>query len=353
MSLGMQQRLRQSWNQRGLLPRLLLPIAVLYGALVALRRQFYRWQWKATQRVGVPVVVVGNVVAGGSGKTPVTMALVEHLTKKGRAVGVVSRGYGRRTHECLEVTASSLPQDTGDEPLLIQQKTGVPVFVGRSRFEAASALLTRYPDTQVLVCDDGLQHYGLCRDLEICVFDDRGCGNGWLLPSGPLREHWPRALVTKAGQSTATTLVLHTGKSPAFPGLRGKRSLATFGFRKSGEQVALKEWFASAPAAVLAVAGISQPEEFFAMLRAQGVVLHETLALPDHYDFDSLPRNVCAGQRVICTEKDAAKLWRVVPDAIAVPLQFEIEADFWGQFDPLFLAVCAAKLSSPHGHSIT
>ena len=353
MPLGMQQRLRQSWNQRGLMPRLLLPIAVLYGALVALRRQFYRWQWKAAQRVGVPVVVVGNVVAGGSGKTPVTMALVEHLTKKGWAVGVVSRGYGRRTHECLEVTATSLPQDTGDEPLLIQQKTGVPVFVGRSRFEAASTLLKRYPDTQVLVCDDGLQHYGLFRDLEICVFDDRGCGNGWLLPSGPLREYWPRALVIQAGQSSANTLVLHTGKSPAFPGLHGKRSLATFGFLKNGGRVALQEWATDSTKSVLAVAGISQPDEFFTMLRAQGVVLHETLALPDHYDFDSWSRSIRAGQRVICTEKDAAKLWRVVPEAIAVPLQFEIEADFWDQFDALLLAVCAAKLSSPHGHSIT
>ena len=353
MLAAMQQRLRQSWHHRGLLPRLLLPLAVLYGALAALRRQLYRWQWQESRRVSVPVVVVGNVVAGGSGKTPVTIALVEHLTATGWSVGVVSRGYGRSAQGSLEVTASSLPQEAGDEPLLIHQKTGVPVFVGPSRFEAASALLQRHPQTQVLVCDDGLQHYGLFRDMEICVFDDRGCGNGWLLPSGPLREYWPRALVTPAGQTSSTTLALHTGQSPAFPGLRGHRSLANFGIRKSGERVSLGDWAAPGSRPLIALAGTSQPEEFFTMLRAQGLALQETLVLPDHYDFDSWSGNKYLGHSLICTEKDAAKLWRIAPDAIAVPLHFELEPAFWRQFDPLLRAASAAKLSSPHGHSTT
>ena len=349
----MQQRLRQSWNYRGLLPRLLLPIATLYGALAAVRRQFYRWQWQKSHRVQVPVVVVGNVVAGGSGKTPVTIALVEHLTATGWSVGVVSRGYGRSAHGCLEVTAASPPQEAGDEPLLIHQKTGVPVFVGPSRFEAASELLQRHPQTQVLVCDDGLQHYGLCRDVEICVFDDRGCGNGWLLPSGPLREYWPRALVAPAGQTSCTTLVLHTGQSPAFPGLRGYRRLADFGIRKNGERIALADLASPGSPPLIALAGTSQPEEFFTMLRAHGLVLQETLALPDHYDFDSWSRTFHGGRSLICTEKDAVKLWRVAPDAIAVPLHFELEPAFWGQFDSLLQAGSAAKLSSLHGHTTT
>ncbi|OYU33065.1 MAG: tetraacyldisaccharide 4'-kinase [Comamonadaceae bacterium PBBC2] len=349
----MQQRLRQSWNHRGLLPRLLLPVAAFYGALAALRRQLYRWQWQKSRRVSVPVAVVGNVVAGGSGKTPVTIALVEHLKATGWLVGVVSRGYGRSSIGCLEVTAATPPHEAGDEPLLIQQKTGVPVFVGPGRFEAASALLQRYPQTQILVCDDGLQHYGLFRDLEICVFDDRGCGNGWLLPSGPLREYWPRALVAAAGQTSAKSLALHTGQSPAFPGLRGHRSLADFGIRRNGELVSLADLAAPVSQPLIALAGTSQPEEFFTMLRAQGLVLQETLALPDHYDFDSWPRTRHAGHSLICTEKDAAKLWRVAPDAIAVPLHFELEPAFWNQFDPLLRAASAAKLSSPHGHTTT
>jgi tetraacyldisaccharide 4'-kinase len=326
---------------------------VLYGALAALRRQLYRWQWQKSLRVRVPVVVVGNVVAGGSGKTPVTIAVVEHLVATGWSVGVVSRGYGRSSTGCLEVTGITTPQEAGDEPLLIHQKTGAPVFVGPSRFDAASALLERYPQTQVLVCDDGLQHYGLFRDVEICVFDDRGCGNGWLLPSGPLREYWPRALVASAGQNLTTTLALHTGQSPAFSGLRGQRSLANFGIRKNGERVSLGDLAAPGSAPMIALAGTSQPEEFFTMLRAQGLTLQETLALPDHYDFDSWRGNKYLGHSLICTEKDAAKLWRVAPDAIAVPLRFELEPAFWSQFDPLLQAASAAKLSLPHGHSTT
>ena len=353
MPAAMQQRLRQSWNHRGLLPLLLWPVAALYGALAALRRQLYRWQWQSSGRVSVPVVVVGNVVVGGSGKTPVTIAMVEHMMALGYAVGVVSRGYGRTSQGCLEVRATTPPQDAGDEPLLILQKTGVPVFVGSSRFVAASALLQRYPQTQVLVCDDGLQHYGLFRDLEVCVFDDRGCGNGWLLPSGPLREHWPRALVAPAGQANATTLTLHTGKSPAFPGARGHRNLAKFGIRKSGDQVWLKDLAGPGRAPLVALAGISQPEEFFSMLRAQGLMLQDTIALPDHYDFDSCSRTFHEGFSLICTEKDAMKLWRVAPDAIAIPLHFEVETAFWAQFDPLLQAASLAKLSSHYGHSTT
>ncbi len=353
MPAAMQQRLGQSWNHRGLLSRLLLPVAALYGGLAALRRQLYRWQWQKSHHVSIPVVVVGNVVAGGSGKTPVTIALVAHLTAAGWLVGVVSRGYGRSSTGCLEVTAATPPHEAGDEPMLIHQKTGAPVFVGPSRFEAASALLRRYPQTQVLVCDDGLQHYGLFRDVEICVFDDRGCGNGWLLPSGPLREHWPRALVKSAGQSPSCTLALHTGQSPAFSGLRGQRRLADYGIRKDGTRVSLNDLAAPGSPARIALAGTSQPEEFFTMLRAQGLDLQETLALPDHYDFDSWTGNKYAGHSLICTEKDAVKLWRTAPDAIAVPLDFELEPAFWHRFDPLLQAAGAAKLSSLHGHTTT
>ena len=175
----MQQRLTHAWTRRGALAWCLWPVSGLYGALVALRQSLYRLGIFKTHRVAAKVIVVGNVVAGGAGKTPVVMALVKHLQARGLQVGVVSRGYGRRTQDCREVLASSPAIDVGDEPALIKQVCNAPVFVALKRFDAATALLARYPQTQVIVCDDGLQHHALHRDLEVCVFADRGHGTGF------------------------------------------------------------------------------------------------------------------------------------------------------------------------------
>jgi tetraacyldisaccharide 4'-kinase len=353
MWAAIQSRLRQSWAHRGWLSWALLPIAAVFATLAALRRQLYRFGVLASGRVGVPVVVVGNVIAGGAGKTPVTIALVQHLTEQGWAVGVVSRGYGRQSQACLPVARDSSPSEVGDEPLLIHTKTGVPVLVAANRLVAAQTLLQQYPATQILVCDDGLQHYGLQRDIEICVFDDRGCGNGRLLPAGPLREPWPRAVVNAAGQTATSSLVLHTGSAPAFAGHRAYRSLADFGIQSDGARIPLQALCAPHAPPVLAMAGISKPEEFFAMLQAQGFHLAETLALSDHYDFDSNTANKYPGLRPICTEKDAVKLWRVNSAAIAIPLVCHLDAEFWIALDALLKPPLPTKLSSPHGHSTT
>ena len=246
--------------------------------------------------------------------------------------GVVSRGYGRATQDCREVQPESGAHEVGDEPLLIARATGAPVFVAGQRAEAARQLLTRYPDTAVILCDDGLQHRALARDIEICLFDDRGTGNGFLLPAGPLREPWPRAV----------DFVLHTGDQPAFAGWRASRRLAGDAVQAHGQRVPLAE-LAGKPLAALA--GIAQPEAFFAMLRAAGLTLQQTLALPDHYDFDSTLRSVDAGCSLICTEKDAVKLWRLRPQAWAVPLHIAFDPAFLEAFDRLL----DAKLSSPHG----
>ncbi|MGZ5194841.1 MAG: tetraacyldisaccharide 4'-kinase, partial [Ramlibacter sp.] len=187
----MTSAVQRAWLRRGALAWLLLPASLLFGLVVTIRRAAYRLGWMRSERVPVPVIIVGNVVAGGSGKTPVVIALVRHLRARGIAVGVVSRGYGRRTAGCREVRATDAPEDTGDEPLLIARETGAPVFVAPRRADAARALLAAYPATRVIVGDDGLQHYAMARDVEICVFDERGIGNGWLLPAGPLREGWP------------------------------------------------------------------------------------------------------------------------------------------------------------------
>ena len=323
-------RLERAWTARGPLASSLLPVAVLYGALSGLRRGLYRAGVLRAQRLTVPVVVVGNVVAGGAGKTPVVAAVVAHLQAMGLRPGIVSRGYGRSGDDCREVRPTSVPSESGDEPLLLARQCGVPVFVAPRRADAARALLAQYPATQVLVSDDGLQHLALARDLEICVFDERGTGNGWLLPAGPLREPWPRH----------ADLVLHPpGLRLPLPGgghgFTVARQLADHAVRADGTRRPLAD-FAREP--VLALAGIARPEAFFAMLRAAGVSPQHTLALADHHDFEAAPPALPPGLAVLCTEKDAVKLWRTHPEAWAVALAVAIEPGFWAAFERLMLA---------------
>lgn len=170
----MSARLRRLWQRRSLAAALLLPLALLYGGLVRLRRRLYAARLLRSERLPVPVIVVGNVVAGGGGKTPVTRALVAHLQARGWRPGVISRGYGRADAQLRAVRPDSDARAVGDEPLLLARATGAPVFVARRRAEAGRALLAAHPEVDVLVCDDGLQHLALARDLEICVFNDQG-----------------------------------------------------------------------------------------------------------------------------------------------------------------------------------
>lgn len=316
--------LQRAWKHRGPLAVALWPLSLLYGLLAGTRRWLYRARILRSERLPVPVIVVGNVIAGGAGKTPVTQAVVRHLQSRGWQPGIVSRGYGRRTTDCREVLVDSTAAEVGDEPALLARSTGVPVFVAARRSDAGRALLARHPGTNVIVCDDGLQHGALARDVEICVFNDDGIGNGWLLPAGPLREPWPRKV----------DLVLHAGTRPpggAAPGFALRRVLAPWALRADGTQVPLQA-LQQAPG-WHAVAAIARPQDFFAMLRAQGVPLAQTEALPDHYDFDSWIRNQDGRHGLIFTEKDAVKLWPRHPDALAVPLQLELDPAFWPALD--------------------
>lgn len=317
---GLQQTLLRAWTRRGLLACLLWPVSLLYRLVVTSRQMLYRSGLLQAARLPVPLIVVGNVVAGGAGKTPVVMALVAHLQARGWRVGVISRGYGRSQPGCLEVRPDSPAQQVGDEPALIARRTGVPVFVAERRLDAGLALLKAHPQTQLLISDDGLQHLQLARDLEIGVFDDRGVGNGWLLPAGPLRESWPRAL----------DLTLHTGQSPAFGGFHARRHLESVGRRADGSTLALSALHGRP---VMALAAIAQPEAFFAMLRTSGVQLDRVLALPDHYDFTSYSRSTHEGYTLICTEKDAVKLWPLEPQALAVGLAVTLPEAFWQALD--------------------
>lgn len=345
----MKQALLKAWLTRGWLACLLWPLAQVHALLVRLRRALYRCGFLDSERFAIPVIVVGNVVAGGAGKTPLVMALVRHLRAQGRRVGVVSRGYGRTasSQDSLEVTPGTPVQSSGDEPALIRRTTDAPVFVARRRADAVRALLAAYPATDVVICDDGLQHYALARDIEIAVFDDRGVGNGWLLPAGPLRELWPERL----RQDIA--LVLHTGQRPTFEGFTSQRKLAEHAVAVDGRRIALAE-LRGQP--LVALAGIASPDAFFAMLRARGLTLETTIPLPDHHDFAPDALSAYAGRTVLCTEKDAIKLFALPGldrlQLLAVPLEFTPEPAFFAALDAL-LAPRFSALPSRHGHQTT
>jgi tetraacyldisaccharide 4'-kinase len=298
-------RLEAVWRKGGPAQWALRPLGALHRALVALRRLLYRRGWKATVRLPCPVIVVGNRVAGGAGKTPTTLALVQALQLAGWRPGIVSRGHGGQGTAPRPVGADSVASAVGDEPLLMQRRAGVPVWVGRDRAAAAHALLGAHPDVNVLVCDDGLQHLRLGRDLEIVVFDERGAGNGWLLPAGPLREP------IDAPAAAPNQCVLYNAVLPStdLPGDCATRQLAG--------AVDLASWWAGAPAThaqlaalrgrpLLASAGIGQPQRFFDALRSAGLAI-DTLALDDHHDHARLPWPAEA-REVVVTEKDAIKL---------------------------------------------
>jgi tetraacyldisaccharide 4'-kinase len=326
------QALQDAWTRRGALAWALWPLSLGVRVLGALRRGLYQWHLLPAHKAAVPVVVVGNVVAGGAGKTPAVIAITQHLAARGLRPAVVSRGYGRTTRDCREVTARSTAREVGDEPLLIARTCGVPVAVAARRFDAVRAVLAAHPDTGVIVADDGLQHLALLRDVEICVFDERGVGNGFVLPAGPLREPWPRR--------PAPDIVLHSGERVAFGGgFTARRSLATDAVRADGTRLPLDSLIGQP---VAALAGIARPERFFEMLRARGLQLAATFPLPDHHDFAEHGLPGRPGLPLLCTEKDAVKLWPLDPDVWAVPLVFTPEPALLERLD----ALLDARLSS-------
>ncbi|MFT3816178.1 MAG: tetraacyldisaccharide 4'-kinase [Rubrivivax sp.] len=299
--------LRQWFGPRNGLTLLLQSLARLYRVLQ--RRDRARRERLARQQPqpDCAVVVVGNLVVGGAGKTPVTIALVQALQAAGQRPGVVSRGYGRRSRQPLAVSVDADAADVGDEPLLIHRRTGAPVQVGEDRADAARRLLARAPQLDVIVADDGLQHRQLRRDVEVIVFDERGVGNGLLLPAGPLREPFEP-------QPPAAALVVYNAAAPstAWPGHLAQRRL-------QAAACPLPDWLAgrhdrAQPLSslrgqpLLALAGIAVPQRFFAMLQAEGLSI-EPLARPDHDAYEQPPWTP-GTPAVITTEKDAVKLAR-------------------------------------------
>jgi tetraacyldisaccharide 4'-kinase len=296
-----------------LVTRLLTPLAWLYGLLQRRNRAAREQAAARTAQPARPVVVVGNLIVGGAGKTPTTLAVVRALSDAGLRPGVVSRGHGRRHDTVAEVTVDANPQAVGDEPLLIRRRSGVPVFVGRDRVAAANQLLKAHPQIDVIVSDDGLQHRRLRRDVEVMVFDERGIGNGRLLPAGPLREPMP---VSPPNQ--ALVLYNHACPSTRWPGACADRQLIgawpMAQWLQGGHGPTPLAQLRGRP--LLAVAGIGVPERFFSALQAEGLTLRR-LPLPDHHDYLALPWPA-GTHEVITTEKDAVKMARLNTAGVAV-----------------------------------
>ncbi|MEP1596005.1 MAG: tetraacyldisaccharide 4'-kinase, partial [Halieaceae bacterium] len=281
---------------------LLRPIEFLFRLLSATRRAAYKHGLLKAWRAPVPVVVVGNITVGGTGKTPVVIALVEHLQQAGLRPGVVSRGYGASSTQFPHtVNSASTAADCGDEPLLIHLRTGCPCVVSPDRPAAVRQLLAEFP-VDVVLSDDGLQHYRLYRDVEIAVLDaSRGIGNGFCLPAGPLRE--PVARLAQVHH------VLKRGSDDLSDGVR-YRAQALVNV-VSNEQKALDA--SEGPAVVSAVAGIGQPAQFFGTLLAAGYVVQENV-FADHHAYTADDFSDLQDAFVIMTEKDAVKCRRLVGD---------------------------------------
>lgn len=248
----------------------------------------------------MPVIVVGNLVVGGGGKTPLSIHLVAQLRERGMRPGVIARGFGRHGSDVLEVGLTSLPTDCGDEPLLIRRRADCPVFVAARRVSAARALLRAYPATDVIIADDGLQHLRLARDFEIAVFDRRGAGNGHLLPAGPLREPLKRLASIDACVANGASPLAGNAFSMRLE-LGDLYQLATPTHSCTAPQFASRH-----RAGVAAVAGIGNPQRFFDTLRAAGIVVAEH-PFPDHHPFCRADLAGIAAGSIVMTEKDALK----------------------------------------------
>ena len=304
MSFG--RWLQERWYRRRLAPALwfLAPLSLLFLLVSALRRLAYRCGWLPALRLPVPVVVVGNLTVGGAGKTPLVLWLAGELQRMGWRPGIVSRGYGAAAPGPCAVTPDAAPGRVGDEPLLLARRSGLPVWIGRDRVAAARALLARHPEVDLLLCDDGLQHYRLARDVEIAVFDGRGAGNGWRLPLGPLREPLARL--------EAVNALVFNG-APDHRVLKAVPHLPDFAMRlEPGEFYHLGDPARRCTAEQLAgkrlhaVAGIGDPGRFFRTLAQMGLEFTPH-PFPDHHAYEAGELRFAEGDVVLMTEKDGVK----------------------------------------------
>jgi len=313
--------LAESWYGAARWPFVLAPVALLYRMLVGIRRTLYRLGVLRSTRLPLPVVVIGNIAVGGTGKTPLTLWLAERLAAAGHRPGVVCKSYAAQADSPRLVTAADPPEVRGDEAVLLASRLTCPVWSGPDRVQTALAMHAAHPEVDVILCDDGLQHYALARDAEIAVIDaKRGFGNGLMLPAGPLREARSRlrgvdAIVLNGDHEVHTPTGIPTFRM----WLTGERWRSV----SDVQQVADSTRFIGSR--VAAIAGIGHPARFFEHLRKQGLEFSPH-AFPDHHRYVSAEIASLEADYVLMTEKDAIKCARF-PDARMWMLPVSAEID--------------------------
>ncbi|HEV2443230.1 MAG TPA: tetraacyldisaccharide 4'-kinase [Steroidobacteraceae bacterium] len=317
----MQHRLFKLWYEEPAGISVLQPLSWIYGAAMSARRKAYRWGWIRSHGVGRPVIVVGNLTVGGTGKTPLTIWLANQLRQRGYEVGLVSRGYGRDRGGSRMVTSGSSWREVGDEPLILHKRTGCMTVVAIDRVAGAKALAEGGAD--VILADDGLQHLRMRRDCDLVVIDGtRGLGNGRVLPAGPLRESRSRV-------GAADALVVNGG-AEGEPVRGVLPELAATALRMELVAAEARQVTGSAPPQPLeafrgrpvhAVAGIGNPQRFFDDLRTRGLEIIEH-PFPDHHALSAADLDFGDGLAVLMTEKDAVKCRQVAgPRLWYVPVE--------------------------------
>lgn len=295
--------LQKQWLKFTFWHILLIPLSWVFGVVTAVRRWLYSCGWLKSVRLSVPVVVIGNINVGGTGKTPLVIWLAEQLQLAGYKPGIISRGYGGNIKQVAEVMAFSNPFEVGDEPVLIAARTSCPVFVCANRVEAGRVLLATYPTCNILISDDGLQHYRLQRDVEIVVYDSvNGFGNGTLLPAGPLRESISRLETVDAVVSNGS--IVTNGLLPAVKPIEMQLESTTFYNALDNRITSDAQAFLHQK--VLAIAGIGNPGRFFKQLQQLGLDF-QSRAYSDHHAFNVKDFEGIEADVVVMTEKDAVK----------------------------------------------
>lgn len=312
------------WDARSWRAALCLPLAAVFFGVSALRRQLYRLGVLRSERLSVPVIVVGNLAAGGSGKTPVVIWLAAALRAQGFRPGILSRGYGGAARMPEAVSPGSDPARVGDEPVMLASRTGCPLWVGRDRAEAGRLLLRAFPQVNVLITDDGLQHYRLARDAEIVVLNERILGNLWPMPAGPMREPLSRLadadLVVANGALSETLRGALRGPVPV------SMKLAPGFFHRLGNAAECCAATGFAGRRVHALAGIADPQRFFDSLRSMGLAPVTCRAFGDHHAFCKEDLVVPEGDVLLLTEKDAVKCAPLAPaDCWVLPVDAQID----------------------------